>query len=317
MKLGIITSGGDAPGMNVAVRAVVRYAIKNGFEVYGYKDGYKGILENNFERLYNRSVSGLLNKGGTILGTSRVPEFLNSSVQLKAAQNMKDFGITNLIAIGGDGTYHGAYELDKLGINVVGIPGTIDNDVALTDFTLGFHTALNTINEAVDKLRDTSSSHKRCAIVEVMGRNCGDLAIYAGICGGAEMINTPENRLKKEDVIEKLKKMKNEDRSYALFITTEKMYDNLADFAHEITEKSGFHAVPTVLGYIQRGGSPSSEDRLLGTQMGIYAVELVVKGIHGVAVGIRNTKIVHDSFLDVFATKRKKSKLYDLLEEVS
>jgi 6-phosphofructokinase 1 len=317
MKLGIITSGGDAPGMNVAVRAVVRYAIKNGFEVYGYKDGYKGILENNFERLYNRSVSGLLNKGGTILGTSRVPEFLNASVRVRAAQNMKDFGITNLVAIGGDGTYHGAYELDLLGINVVGIPGTIDNDVALTDYTLGFHTALNTINDAVDKLRDTSSSHKRCAIVEVMGRNCGDLAIHAGICGGAELINTPENRLKKEDVIEKLRVMKNEDRSYALFITTEKMYDNLGDFAHEITEKSGFHAVPTVLGYIQRGGSPSSEDRILGTQMGIYAVSLLVKGIHGVAVGIRNTKIVHDSFSEVLSTKRKKSKLYELLEQVS
>ncbi|MDR2827961.1 MAG: 6-phosphofructokinase [Acholeplasmatales bacterium] len=317
MKIGIITSGGDAPGMNVAIRAVVRCAIKNGMEVYGYKEGYKGILENNFERLFNRSVSGLLNKGGTVLGTSRVPEFLNASVQQKAANNLKDFGITHLVTIGGDGTYHGAWELDKLGINTIGIPGTIDNDVSLTDYTLGFHTALNTINDAVDKLRDTSSSHKRCAILEVMGRNCGDLAVHAAVCGGAELINTPENKLKKEEVIESLRKMKNEDRNYALFITTEKMYDNLTDFAHEITEKSGFHAVPTVLGYIQRGGSPSSEDRLLGTQMGIYAVDLIKEGIHGVGVGTRSGKIVHNSFEEIFTTKRKKSKLYDLLKQVS
>ena len=316
MKIGVLTSGGDAPGMNAAVRAVVRAGSLYGHEIYGIKDGYQGMIDDNVVLLTHQSVSGMLNLGGTFLGTSRAPEFLKEEVRQKAIDNLKARGIEALIVIGGDGTYRGAIDLSKMGLKTIGLPGTIDNDVAGTDFTIGFHTAVETIVDAIDKLRDTSTSHQRCSIVEVMGRHCGDLALFAGICGGAEFIITPENPMNKEAIIERLKKHKKEGRRHAIIVITENIL-NVHDFANEITEKSGFASRATVLGYIQRGGSPCPEDRILGSRMGTYAVELLNDDIYGVCVGIRDSRMVHLPFSNVVGVKRPKNELYNLVKKVS
>lgn len=316
MKIGVLTSGGDAPGMNAAIRAVVRAGSMYGHEIYGIKDGYQGMIDDNVVLLTHQSVSGMLNLGGTFLGTSRAPEFLKEEVRQKAIDNLKARGIEALIVIGGDGTYRGAIDLSKMGLKTIGLPGTIDNDVAGTDFTIGFHTAVETIVDAIDKLRDTSTSHQRCSIVEVMGRHCGDLALFAGICGGAEFIITPENPMNKEAIIERLKKHKKEGRRHAIIVITENIL-NVHDFANEITEKSGFASRATVLGYIQRGGSPCPEDRILGSRMGTYAVELLNDDIYGVCVGVRDSRMVHLPFSNVVGVKRPKNELYNLVKKVS
>jgi 6-phosphofructokinase 1 len=316
MKIGVLTSGGDAPGMNVAIRAVVRAAINTNNEVYGIRDGYLGLVEGNIFEMKRNSVSGIIKEGGTILGTSRLPEFVKKETRKKGIEQLKKFGIETLICIGGDGTYRGAMELGKMGIKVIGLPGTIDNDIAGTDYTIGFHTALQTIIECIDKLRDTSSSHKRCSIVEVMGRRCGDLAINAGICDGAEFIVTPENPVTKEEMISKLTEFVGEGRRHAIIIVTEKMYD-VHLLAKELSEKSGFSTKATILGYIQRGGSPSSEDRLLGSRMGEYAIELINKGIYNVCVGIRDNRMVYQQFANVVDQVRPKSELFQLINKLS
>jgi 6-phosphofructokinase 1 len=316
MKIAVLTSGGDAPGMNAAIRAVVRAGTSYGHEIYGIKDGYQGMIDDNMVLLNHQSVSGMLNLGGTFLGTSRAPEFLKEDIRQKAVDNLRARGIEALIAIGGDGTYRGAMDLTKMGLKTIGLPGTIDNDIAGTDFTIGFHTAVETIVDAIDKLRDTSTSHQRCSIVEVMGRHCGDLALFAGICGGAEFIITPENPMNKEAIIERLKKHKKEGRRHAIIVITENIL-NVHEFANEITEKSGFASRATVLGYIQRGGSPCPEDRILGSRMGTYAVELLNDDIYGVCVGIRDSRMVHLPFSNVVGMKRPKNELYNLVKKVS
>lgn len=316
MKIGVLTSGGDAPGMNAAIRAVVRSGILYGHEVYGIKDGYQGILDSNFVRLDHESVSGMLSKGGTFLGTARVPEFKDLDVQKRAVENLKEKGIEALIVIGGDGTYRGAMALSKLGIKCVALPGTIDNDIAGTDYTIGFQTAVETVVDALDKLRDTSTSHQRCSIVEVMGRNCGDLALVSGICGGAEFIITPENLIPKEDIIERLKEHKKNGRRHAIIVITEKILD-VHKFADEITEKSGFSSRATVLGYIQRGGNPCPDDRILGSRMGAYAIELLNDGIYGVCVGVRDSRMIHLPFANVLDQSRPKNELYKIVKKIS
>jgi 6-phosphofructokinase 1 len=316
MKIGVLTSGGDAPGMNAAIRAVVRSGILYGHEVYGIKDGYQGILNSNFVRLDHESVSGMLSKGGTFLGTARVPEFKDLDVQKRAVENLKEKGIEALIVIGGDGTYRGAMALSKLGIKCVALPGTIDNDIAGTDYTIGFQTAVETVVDALDKLRDTSTSHQRCSIVEVMGRNCGDLALVSGICGGAEFIITPENLIPKEDIIERLKEHKKNGRRHAIIVITEKILD-VHKFADEITEKSGFSSRATVLGYIQRGGNPCPDDRILGSRMGAYAIELLNDGIYGVCVGVRDSRMIHLPFANVLDQARPKNELYKIVKKIS
>ena len=316
MKIGVLTSGGDAPGMNAAIRAVVRSGILYGHEVYGIKDGYQGILDSNFVRLDHESVSGMLSKGGTFLGTARVPEFKDLDVQKRAVENLKEKGIEALIVIGGDGTYRGAMALSKLGIKCVALPGTIDNDIAGTDYTIGFQTAVETVVDALDKLRDTSTSHQRCSIVEVMGRNCGDLALVSGICGGAEFIITPENLIPKEDIIERLKEHKRNGRRHAIIVITEKILD-VHKFADEITEKSGFSSRATVLGYIQRGGNPCPDDRILGSRMGAYAIELLNDGIYGVCVGVRDSRMIHLPFANVLDQARPKNELYKIVKKIS
>ncbi|BCR35504.1 6-phosphofructokinase [Mariniplasma anaerobium] len=316
MKIAVLTSGGDAPGMNAAIRAVVRSGTMYGHEVYGVKDGYKGLVEDEMILLTHQSVSGMLSKGGTFLGTSRLPEFKEIEVRQKAIDNLKARDIEALITIGGDGTYRGAMELAKMGLKVIGLPGTIDNDIPGTDFTIGFSTAVQTIVDAIDKLRDTSSSHQRVSIIEVMGRHSGDLAVYAGICGGAEFIITPENPMDKADMVAKIKKYKGEGRRHAIIVITEKILDVHA-LAEEITEATGFSSRATVLGYIQRGGQPCPEDRILGSRMGTYAVELLNDDIYGVCVGIRDSRMVHLPFANIIGQKRPKNELYSLVKKIS
>lgn len=281
-KIGVLTSGGDAPGMNAAIRAVVRAGISNDLEVYGIQDGYRGLYEGKIERLYRKSVSEKINRGGTFLGTERLPEFKYREVREVGIENLHKFGIDALVCIGGDGTYRGALALTEMGINCVGIPGTIDNDVAGTDYTIGFDTALNTIVEAVDKLRDTSSSHRRCSLIEVMGRNCGALAINAGIAVGAELVITSETGYSEEELVETICAAAKTKR-HAIVIVAEKV-TNIDEMAKLITSKTPFQARASILGHIQRGGCPTPRDRVLASTMGVKAVDELLKGNGGVCI---------------------------------
>ncbi len=305
-KIGIITSGGDAPGMNACVRAVVRSGLSHGFKMFGIYDGYRGIMEKNIVEMNRHSVSEIINRGGTILGTARLPEFADPEVQKKARDILDSFGIDALIGIGGDGTYKGLAALSKLGINTIGIPGTIDNDVASSDFTIGFDTALNTIVECVDKLRDTSSSHQRCSVIEVMGNHCGDLAAYAGLATGAELTITPETPMTKDNVIKYLQAQRAEGKKHAIIIISEKVTD-VHEFAHEIEAKCGFETRAEVLGHMQRGGSPTATDRILASRMGVYAVELLAQGITSVCVGIVQNQLKYYDISDALKLPRKGS----------
>ncbi len=316
LKIAVLTSGGDAPGMNPAIRAVVRAGLNSGHEVYGVMDGYQGLVNGNFEKMTRKSVSEILQKGGTILGTARLPEFKELSVREQAVSNMKKLGIDCLVAIGGDGTYRGAQALTEMGFPVIGIPGTIDNDLAGTDYTIGFHTALNTIVDAIDKLRDTASSHQRCSLVETMGRDCGDLAVMAGLSCGAEFIITKDHPLDKPTLIEKLKVHKSEGRRNAIIVITENI-TNVHDLAEEITEKSGFACRATVLGYVQRGGSPTAQDRILAGRMGAYAIDLINRGITGVAIGEMNSKMIYLPFKEVLSMNNESTEeLYQLVSKL-
>lgn len=305
-RIGILTSGGDAPGMNAAIRAVVRAGLSYGLEVYGIYNGYRGLIEKDFEAMNRHSVSDIVSRGGTILRTARLPEFKELDVQKQAVTNLQKEGIEALVVIGGDGTYRGAYDLTKLGINCIALPGTIDNDVSSTDFTIGFDTALNTIIDAVDKIRDTTESHSRCSIVEVMGNHCGDLALYAGIASGAEIIVTPELRPADEEIFAYLKKLKANDADRrAIMVVSEKLYPDIHEFAKRVEAETGFTTRATVLGYIQRGGAPSANDRILGGRMGAFAVDLLMQGKGGEAVGIRGTTLVATPIQEALAMKKR------------
>lgn len=290
-KIGILTSGGDSPGMNAAIRAVTRTALSNGIEVVGIHDGYKGLVEGNYEPFNKNSVSETISRGGTILGSARLPEFKNEEVVLKGCEQLKKNNIDAVVVIGGDGTYRGADSLTKHGINCIALPGTIDNDIQGTDFTIGFDTALTTIVECVDKLKDTSSSHHRCSIVEVMGNRCGDLAIHSGISCGAEILITPETGYDEEAVLEKIKYFESRGKNHAIVIVSEKVCDVNA-LADKISKTTGFAGRATILGHIQRGGSPTPRDRVLASRMGSKAVELLINGIGGHCVAIRNEEII-------------------------
>ncbi|MDO4198818.1 MAG: 6-phosphofructokinase [Erysipelotrichaceae bacterium] len=291
-KIGVLTSGGDSPGMNAAIRAVTRTALANGIGVVGIHDGYKGLIEGNYEEFTKSSVSDILSRGGTILGSARLPEFKNDDVQLQAVETLKKNSIDALVVIGGDGSYRGAAALTARGINCIGLPGTIDNDIQGTDYTIGFDTALNTIVECVDKLRDTSSSHHRCSVVEVMGNRCGDLAIYSGLSCGAEILITPETGYDEEAVLEKLRYLESSKKRHAIVIVSEKVTDVNA-LADKISKSTGFAARATILGHIQRGGCPSPSDRVLASRMGAKAVELLIEGIGGQCIGIKNNEITY------------------------
>ena len=295
MRIAVLTSGGDAPGMNATIRAVVRTVLAHNDKVFGVYDGFKGLIEGKIVEFNRSDVSVILNRGGTILGTARLPEFKYDEIAKLAIKQLRKLDIDALICIGGDGTYRGAQKLSGLGFPTVGIPATIDNDVSSTDFTIGFSTALATACDAIDKLRDTSSSHQRCSIIEVMGRDCGDLALYSGICCGAEYIITKDTGLDKEELLVHLKENRLAGRKHAIIVISEKITD-VHELAKEIEEYSGYECRAQVLGYIQRGGNPTAEDRLLAARMGKYAVDLVRKGVNGVAIGVHQNQMNHIPF---------------------
>ncbi len=316
-RIGVLTSGGDAPGMNAAIRAVVRVANQAGIEVYGIHDGYRGLVEGYIEPLTRANVADILDKGGTVLGSARLPEFKQPEVLEKGIHQLKKRGIEALVVIGGDGSYRGALALSKAGINCIGLPGTIDNDIPCTDFTIGFDTALNTIVEAVDKLRDTSSSHHRCSVVEVMGNRCGDLALWAGIACGAEVVVTAQTGFEETEVLERLKEFDVvKKKCHAIVIISEKITDVEA-FAKKVSLNTGFSGRATVLGHVQRGGSPTPTDRVLASRMGEKAVELLIQGIGGQCVGIKDNAIISvpiEEALDLPRTSRRK--MYGLFERL-
>lgn len=306
-KIGVLTSGGDAPGMNAAIRAVVRTAIYNNLEVYGIYDGFRGLYEGKIERLFRKSVSEKLMRGGTFLGTARLPEFSNYEIREVAIENLNQYGIDALVTIGGDGTFRGAHALNQMGINCIGIPGTIDNDIRGTDYTIGFDTAMNTVIDAVDKLRDTSSSHRRCSIIEVMGRNCGAIAIWTGIAVGAEYVASKETGYHEEEIIEIIRQASRVKR-HAVIIVTENLID-VYHLAKVITEKTPFEARATVLGHVQRGGSPTVRDRVLASTMGVRAVEELIKGNNGCCICEIGNKLVAVPFEE--ALQMEKESLID------
>jgi len=286
-----MTSGGDAPGMNAAIRAVVRSGLHYDMEVYGVYFGYKGLCEGNIKKLSRNDVSRIINRGGTVLGSARYPEFKEKDVRQKGVDKLQDLGIEALVVIGGDGTYRGAQALSEMGIRTIGLPGTIDNDISSTDYTIGFMTSLQTVVDSIDKLRDTSMSHVRCSVVEVMGRSCGDIALYAGIAGGSEFIITPETGFDKKRLLDAIEHSNKTGKRHAIVVVTENMV-NVIDLAREIEDHTGFETRATVLGHVQRGGDPVAFDRVLATEMGEYAVDLIASGKSSRAVGLRGMDYV-------------------------
>ena len=277
-RIGVLTSGGDAPGMNACVRAVVRTAMYHGVECYGIRRGYNGLISGDVMKLDEKSVAHTINRGGTILYTARSKEFMTEEGQRKAVSTCKFLGLDGIVAIGGDGTFRGARALSKHGINVVAIPATIDNDISCTNYSIGFDTAANTAIESIDKLRDTMQSHERCSVVEVMGRNAGYLALYVGLAVGATAVLVPEEKIDFErDVIEKIRRARFNGFTHYMIVVAEGA-GSAANIAEKIKESIDLDPRVTVLGHIQRGGVPSGRDRVNATKMGYLAVELLMEG---------------------------------------
>ncbi len=316
-KIAVLTSGGDAPGMNAAIRAVVRYGIGMGMEVMGVERGLSGLIDNMFVPMNMRSVSDIIQRGGTILKTARCPEFKTEEGQQKAIENLRKNEVDGLIVIGGDGSFMGAKAMTDHGFPSIGIPGTIDNDLAYTDYTLGFDTACNTILDAINKIRDTMSSHERVSIIEVMGRNCGDLALYTGICGGAEVIVVPEHKISIDEIVELLCGDRASDKTSGIIVLAEGA-GRAPELKEELSKRTSFTVKSTVLGHIQRGGSPSCRDRYLGTCFGVRAVQLLQKGIGNRIVGIKDNKIFDMDIIEGCAMKKKFDlELYEMAKVVS
>ncbi len=288
--IGILTSGGDAPGMNAAIRAVARTAFANGLRVKGIRNGYDGLIKGDIYEMNVSSVADIIHKGGTILGSARSMDFKTPEGQKKARDVIKEYGIDGIVVLGGDGSFMGANALHNLGIMTMGIPCTIDNDMGFTDYTIGFNTAVETVIDAIGKLRDTSSSHGRGNVVEVMGRNCGDIALYAGLCGGAESILVPEISLDMKMVTNKVLRGRKRGKLHHIIVVAEGV-GNSYEIAKEIKETTGVDTKVTVLGHVQRGGSPSAQDVLLANRLGTRAVELLIEGKSSLAVGIKNGSV--------------------------
>lgn len=313
-RIAVLTSGGDAPGMNAAIRAVVRVGVHQGLEVVGVMRGYEGLLEEDFIELKTSSVSEILQRGGTILKTARSPQFREQGGPQRAVEILKRHGIDALIVIGGDGSFRGAKELSDQGIATIGIPGTIDNDLGYTDYTIGFHTAIETVMDAVSKLRDTSSSHGRMFVVEVMGRDCGDIALYAGVVSGAENVIVPEVDYDMVEICRSVKQGQERGKNHHIILLSEGVTDAQA-FTKELEETSGYPARLAVIGHLQRGGSPTAYDRLLGTQMGAKAIDLLIEGRTGVAIGIRGNRLHAMDIDDAIAVRdRLNMQLFELAE---
>lgn len=295
-KIGVLTSGGDAPGMNAAIRSVVRTAIVNGLRVMGIKGGYQGLIDNDIEELTIRSVSGIIHRGGTVLNTARSNEFHTEEGQQKAIENIKAHEIDALVVIGGDGSFRGALDLTRKGIPCVGIPGTIDNDIACSEYTIGYDTAMNTAMEMVDKLRDTAQSHQRCSIVEVMGRKAGYIALNTGIACGATAILIPEFEVNlQRDVIERINQNKALGRRHFIVLVAEGV-GLTKEIEILVKELTGIETRVTILGHVQRGGSPTLRDRVMASQMGHHAVTLLTKNEGGRVVAQQKGRLVDFDF---------------------
>ena len=317
-SIAVLTSGGDAPGMNAAVRAVVRTAIFKGMDVYGVQRGYNGLITGEVVKMDLRSVSDIIHRGGTVLYTARSPKFRTPEGVKQAADYCRELGIKGIVVIGGDGSYRGARDLTHAGIPCVGLPGTIDNDISSTDYTIGFDTAMNTAMHMVDNIRDTSQSHDRCSVVEVMGRNAGYLALHTGIACGATSILVPEIPCDLEkDVIPKITRTQATGKKNFIVIVAEGV-GGTENIARHIQELTGIDTRATILGHVQRGGSPTVRDRVIATQMGYHAVELLEQGIGNRVVGIKEDKVVDldiDEALEM--TKPFEDELYKIADVVS
>lgn len=317
-KIGVLTSGGDAPGMNAAIRAVVRTGLDYGMEVYGVRDGYMGLHEGLIEKLDRKSVSDMLQRGGTFLGTARFPAFKEASVRQECIEVMKQHGLEALVVVGGDGSYMGAKLLSEAGYPCIGLPGTIDNDIAGTDTTIGFDTALSTAVSCVDKLRDTCSSHKRISVVEVMGRHCGDLAMSVAISCGTEAVLVPEKPWNKDSVYKEIQAGIDAGKRHAIIVVCENQTD-VHQMARELEACTGLETRATVLGHIQRGGTPTPSDRVLASRMGAYAVQLLHEGHSGRCIGIQRGVLVHHDIIECIETMKHvfRKDMYDLAYALS
>lgn len=317
-RIGLLTSGGDAPGMNAAIRAVVRTAIYFGMEVYGIERGYAGLIEDMMYKMEMRSVSNIVQLGGTRLRTARCLEMLTTEGQKKAVETLEKHGIEGLVVIGGDGSFRGAKCLtEDFGIPTIGIPGTIDNDLEYTDYTLGFDTAVNTCLEVINKLRDTMNSHERISVVEVMGRHCGDIALYAGITSGAEIIVVPEIAYDMNDIVNRINRSRANGKHSNIVVVAEGAA-SAEDFAKQLQEVTTYSVRATNIGHIQRGGSPSMADRMLAAQFGNKAVRLLKDGIGNRVVGIHNNSIIDMDIIEAVSMKKRFNyELYETLQMIS
>ena len=317
--IGVLTSGGDAPGMNAAIRAVVRTGISKGLNVVGVRRGYNGLINGDLIDMSLRSVSDIIHRGGTMLYTARCEEFRHESALQKATQTCIDHGIDGVVVIGGDGSFRGARDLSLRGIPCVGIPGTIDNDIACTDYTIGYDTAMNTAMEMIDKCRDTAQSHDRCLVVEVMGRRCGDIALNTGIACGATTIVVPEVPFDmQKDCLERIQKDLTRGKRHFIIIVAEG-YGKVEEIAKQVEDFTGITGRALVLGHVQRGGNPSVRDRVIASQMGHYAIEkLLCNGIGNRVIALKHDQIVDFDILEALEQKKKfNMDLYRIAHEIS
>jgi 6-phosphofructokinase 1 len=301
-KIAVLTSGGDSPGMNAAIRAVVRKGIYSGLEIYGVYYGYAGLMEGNIKKLELGSVGDIIHRGGTILYSARSEEFKKDESQHKAIKQLRELGIEGLVVIGGDGSYRGAAKLTEKGFPCVGLPGTIDNDIPGTDYTIGFDTALNTVIGSIDKIRDTATSHDRTFIIEVMGRHAGDIALFSGLAVGAETILIPERPYEIEDVVQKLQKGIARGKKHSIIVLAEGV-GSANDLSNELKEKYQLETRISVLGHIQRGGSPTGFDRVLASRLGARAIEVLMEGKGGRAIGMQKQEIVDHDIIHILKQK--------------
>jgi len=315
--IAVLTSGGDAPGMNAAIRAVVRAGLDKGMRVMGINRGYSGLLNGEIFEMDRHSVSDIVQRGGTILKTARCLEFKKPEVREKAVSILKVFGIDGLVVIGGDGSFQGAKLLSDLGVATIGLPGTIDNDLEYTDYTIGFDTAVNTVLDAINKLRDTSTSHERVSVVEVMGRDCGDIALFAGLAGGAESVIVPEKGYDIDEVCKTILEGKLRGKTHNLVIVAEGV-GGAGEIAKKIEAVTGIESRVTTLGHIQRGGSPTAFDRILASRMGARAVDALIEGKTARVVGIRGGKIVDDDITEALSLPRTFDEdIYEVIKSLS
>jgi 6-phosphofructokinase 1 len=321
-RIGVLTSGGDAPGMNAAIRAVTRAAIAKGYEVVGFLRGYNGLLNNKYMSLSARDVSDIIHRGGTILYTARCLEFKEWDNVVKGKENCDDLFLKGLVVIGGDGSFRGALDLTKAGLPCIGIPGTIDNDIACTDYTIGYDTAMNTAMEMVDKIRDTAQSHDRCSVIEVMGNKAGWIALNVGTAVGAMAIITMEQEYNIDQIVGKIKATQATGKQHFIIVISEGVANKIEGgsdaVAKIITQKTGIESRATVLGHVQRGGNPTLRDRLVATEMGYYAVDLLDKGIGQRVVGQCNGKVCDFGIVEALQmTKPFDTNLYRIADEIS